>query len=137
MSDLPGTFAKAGTAFLFSGYLSLTVAFVLGILALVKAGKPSPTRLNFEKLHRPWIRLGFLLLACGIFVRAILARATWSEPWNWDRMETWSLIVWLVYGAVLHMNYEPAFKGRKAIWASVLAWGFMLLGYFGLRVFPI
>lgn len=129
MFALDGTFAKAGTAFLLAAYLSLTVALVAGILALRSANA------KFEKLNRQWVRLGFLLLASGLIARAILGKATWGDLLAWDRTETWSLLLWLVYGAVLHMNYTPAFKGRKAVWASILAWGFMVLTFFGMDVF--
>ena len=129
MFALAGAFAKAGTAFLLAGYLSLTVAFVVGILALRSANA------KFEKLNRQWVRLGFLLLACGLIARAILEKAAWGDPWAWDRTEIWSPLLWLVYGAVLHLNYTPAFKGRKAVWASILAWGFMVLTFFGMDVF--
>ena len=41
--------------------------------------------------------LGFPLLAFGI----ILGRCGrfWGGYWSWDPKETWSLIVWLIYGA--------------------------------------
>lgn len=132
----------------FTGYSSVTVAFVLGILALVKPGDRSfepgsfwaramgAENVNFEKMNRQWIRFGFLMLACGLITGATWAKFAWSDYWAWDPKENWGLISWLAYGAVLHMHYVPSFKGRKAVWASVFAWGFVLFTYFGMGMLP-
>ncbi|MBL0212137.1 MAG: cytochrome c biogenesis protein CcsA [Holophagaceae bacterium] len=132
----------------FTGYASLTVAFVLGILALATPGdrrfEPGSfwaralgaTEVNFEKMNRQWIRFGFLMLACGLITGGTWAKFAWSDYWAWDPKENWGLISWLVYGAVLHMHYAPAYKGRKAVWASVFAWGFVLFTYFGMGKLP-
>ncbi len=132
----------------FTGYASTTVAFVVGVLALIKPGDRSfevgsfwaramgSTDVNFEQMNRQWIRLGFLLLACGLITGGVWAKFAWSDYWAWDPKENWGLISWLVYGAVLHMHYVPAFKGRKAVWASVFAWGFVLFTYFGMSKLP-
>ena len=132
----------------FTGYSSVTVAFVIGILALLKPGDHSfepgsfwaravgATDVNFEKMNRQWIRFGFLMLACGLITGGIWAKFAWSDYWAWDPKENWGLISWLIYGAVLHMQYVPAFKGRKAVWASIFAWGFVLFTYFGMGMLP-
>lgn len=130
------------------GFAGVTLAFGLGILALLKPRdhqlKPGsflaralgPLDLNFEQLNRQWIRIGFLLLACGLITGRTLAEPAWSVPWGWDPKSNWGLFSWLIYGAVLHLHYTPAFKGRKAVWASVFAWGLALLTYFGMSKLP-
>lgn len=132
----------------FLGYSSLTVAFVVGIVALVKAGDRTfepgsfwaralgATGVNFEKMNRQWVRFGFLMLACGLITGGIWAKSAWSDYWAWDPKENWGLISCLVYGAVLHMHHAPALKGRKALWASVFAWGLVLFTYFGIGRLP-
>lgn len=145
MAQLYTTFIKAELAlqltygFYFVGYLSVTAAFVLGILALASPGdrKPEtgsslaqamdPTRVNFEKLNRQWLRFGFLMLACGLII---------NYAWGWDPKADLGLISWLIYGAVLHLHYTPIFKGRKAVWASLFAWGLVLFAYFGMDKLP-
>lgn len=112
------------------GYASLTIALGLGIVGLLKPGdrrlEPASmwsratgaTDMNFEKLNRKWIRFGFLMLAGGLVSHG---------TWDWGPWEYLSLLSGLSYGAVLHMHYVPAFKGRKALWASLGAWTFTLL----------
>ncbi len=132
----------------FTGYSSVTVAFVMGVLALMKPGDRSfepgsfwaralgSTEVNFQKMNLQWIRFGFLLLACGLITGGTWAKFAWSDYWAWDPKENWGLISWLIYAVVLHMNYVPAFKGRKAVMASVAAWGFILFTYFGMGYLP-
>ncbi len=132
----------------FAGYSSLTVAFVMAILALLKPGDCSfepgsfwaramgATNVNFEKMNRQWTRFGFLMLAGGLISGGTWAKFAWSDYWAWDPKENWGLISWLIYGAVLHMQYVPAFKGRKAVWASIFAWSFVLFTYFGMGMLP-
>ena len=132
----------------FTGYASITLAFALGILALVQPGvgnvEPGSfwaramgsTDVNFEKMNRQWIRFGFLMLACGLTTGQIWAKFAWSDYWAWAPKESWALISWLIYGAVLHMHYTPTLKGRTAVWASVFAWGFVSLTYFALSRLP-
>lgn len=115
------------------GYGSLTIALGWGILGLLKPGdrglEPASfwsratgaTELNFEKLNRTWIRFGFLMLAGGLVSHG---------TWDWGPWEYLSLLAWLTFGAVLHLHYVPAFKGRKSLWASLGAWVFMLLVFF-------
>lgn len=135
----------------FAGYASVTVAFVLGVLALAGPGDrrfeagsfwaramgvEDGTAVDFEKMNRQWIRFGFLMLACGLITGGLWAKSSWGDYWAWDPKENWGLVSWLVYGAVLHMHYTPAFKGRKALWASIFAWGFVLFAYFGMGKLP-
>lgn len=136
MTQLFHAFSQAGWALKLTyglcvlGYTSLTIALGWGILGLLKPGdrrlEPASfwsratgaTELNFEKLNRKWIRFGFLMLASGLVSRG---------TWDWSSWEYLSLLAWLIYGAVLHMHYVPAFKGRNALWASLGAWVFTLL----------
>jgi cytochrome c-type biogenesis protein CcsB len=132
----------------FTGYSSVTVAFVLSILALLKPGDRQfeagsfwaramgATEINFEQLHRSWLRLGFLLLASGLITGGLWAKFAWSDYWAWDPKENWGLITWLIYGAVLHMHHTDQFRGRKMLWTSAAAWGFILFTYFGMSYLP-
>ncbi|HJW08390.1 MAG TPA: cytochrome c biogenesis protein CcsA [Holophagaceae bacterium] len=132
----------------FGGYASASVALFLALLALRKpagvAFEPGSfwgralgaEDVDFVKLHRQWLRLGFLLLLAGLATGALWARSAWAEPWSWDPKQSWTLVTLLVYGAVLHMHHTELFKGRKALWASVLAWAFILMTTFGVGFLP-
>ncbi|HJU82686.1 MAG TPA: cytochrome c biogenesis protein CcsA [Holophagaceae bacterium] len=131
-----------------SAYASVSVAFVLGLLALGLPGSRAfepgsfwaralgAEGVDFEKLHRKWLRLGFLLLAAGLVTGALWARLAWADVWAWDPKENLGLVTLLVYGAVLHMHYAEGWRGRRLLWGSVLAWGLVLLAFFGMGFLP-
>lgn len=131
----------------FCGYSCVTVAFVLGILALLKPGNRAmeagsfwaralgATEVDFEKLTITWIRAGFVFLAAGLITGGTWAKFAWSDYWSWDPKENWGLITWLIYAGVLHLQHTK-WKGRPAIKLSLVAWGFIAFTYFGMGYLP-
>ncbi len=134
--------------FYFLGYGAFTAAFVVGMLSLLRQGNGAPepgtfwalalgsAEVDFETLNRQWIRFGFFMLACGLVTGSLWAKCAWGDRWGWDPKETWGLLNWLVYAGVLHMHHVPGLKGPKAVWASLLAWGFVLFVFFGMGLVP-
>ena len=59
------------------------------------------------------IMIGFPMLAFGIILGAMWANYAWGGYWSWDPKETWSLIVWLIYGAYIHARMTQR-MGRPA-----------------------
>lgn len=80
----------------FSGYSSVTVAFILSILALIRTGTINLDKdsfwaraigrqeVNFEVLHRDWVRIGYLFLLGGLITGGLWAKFAWSDYWAWD-----------------------------------------------------
>lgn len=48
------------------------------------------------------IKVGVVLLSAGIILGGVWADYSWGRFWGWDPKETWSLIVLLIYMAILH-----------------------------------
>lgn len=148
MDALPSAIRRAGSLpnswFCLAAYSNLTLAFAVGIVALLKpaavgfqsgsfwARALGSANINLEKMNRQWARFGFLMLASGLVIGGTWARPAWSGYWTWNQKENWSFLGLLIYGAVLHLHYVPAHKGRTALWASLLAWGLVVPAYFGM-----
>ncbi|MCX5672715.1 MAG: cytochrome c biogenesis protein CcsA [Planctomycetota bacterium] len=49
--------------------------------------------------------LGFPLLTLGLLLGAVWGKIAWSDYWNWDPKELWSLISWLVFLGYFHFRY--------------------------------
>ena len=132
----------------FSGYSSVTVAFVLSILALIRTGTINLDKesfwaralgrqeVNFEELHRDWVRIGYLFLLGGLITGGLWAKFAWSDYWAWDPKENWGLISWLIYGVVLHMHHTSFLKGRAVLKVSAASWFLILFTYFGMSYLP-
>jgi cytochrome c-type biogenesis protein CcsB len=75
--------------------------------------------------------LGFLLLTLGIVTGAVWAETAWGRYWSWDPKETWSLITWFIYAALLHARLLKGWHGRRTAWLAVLGFMAVLFTYFG------
>jgi cytochrome c-type biogenesis protein CcsB len=69
--------------------------------------------------------VGFPLLAFGVILGAMWANYAWGGYWSWDPKETWSLIVWLIYGAYIHARMTRGWEGRRA--AIYAIFGFLMV----------
>jgi cytochrome c-type biogenesis protein CcsB len=75
--------------------------------------------------------VGFLFWGVMIASGAIWANESWGRYWGWDPIETWSLVVWLVYAAYLHARIAMGWRGEKSAWLAIVAMplcAFSLLG---------
>jgi cytochrome c-type biogenesis protein CcsB len=120
------------TAFL--GYAAFALAFGSAILYLLQERRhwPSlpPLAVLDSLIYRTTI-LGFLLLTLGIFTGAVWAETAWGRYWSWDPKETWSLITWFIYAALLHARLLKGWHGRRIAWLAVLGFMAVLFTYFG------
>jgi cytochrome c-type biogenesis protein CcsB len=98
-----------------------------GILGLL----PAPRQL--DQFNYQMIVFGFLWLSLGIITGSIWANSAWGTYWSWDPKETWSLITWLVYAALLHARTMQGWRGSRVAWLSVLGFGCVLFTYFGVN----
>jgi cytochrome c-type biogenesis protein CcsB len=77
--------------------------------------------------------IGFTLLSAGILSGAIWAQNAWGSYWSWDPKETWALITWLVYLLYLHARGLRGWRGGRAAWLVVVAFGFVLFTFLGVN----
>ena len=52
--------------------------------------------------------------------------------WNWDPVEVWSLISWLIYGIYLHLRITFGWRGRRLAWYALAALVAMIVSYWGI-----
>ena len=120
------------TAFL--GYAAFALAFGTAILYLIQERRPRPSLpplpLLDSLIYRTTV-LGFLLLTLGIATGAVWAETAWGRYWSWDPKETWSLITWFIYAALLHARHLKGWHGRRIAWLAVLGFMAVLFTYFG------
>ncbi|MBI5893137.1 MAG: cytochrome c biogenesis protein CcsA [Deltaproteobacteria bacterium] len=82
-----------------------------------------------------FIFFGFITLTVEIGAGAIWANGLWGRYWGWDPMETWSLIMWLIYGINMHLRVTLGWKGRKAAWLALLSIISVFIAFFGIGFF--
>jgi cytochrome c-type biogenesis protein CcsB len=128
----------------FLGYAAFAVSTGISILYLLKKSrspdvKPNavldmmPEARQLDELNYQLILFGFLWLSLGIITGSVWANSAWGTYWSWDPKETWSLITWLVYAAVLHARTMQGWRGNRVAWLSLIGFGCVLFTYFGVN----
>jgi cytochrome c-type biogenesis protein CcsB len=132
----------------FIGYAAFAVSAGLSLFYLLKAGTmapavkssnpgpksgflPEPRQL--DELNHQMVLFGFLWLSVGIITGSVWANSAWGTYWSWDPKETWSLITWFVYAAVLHARTMQGWRGKRVAWLSLLGFGCVIFTYFGVN----
>ncbi|MBU3936919.1 MAG: c-type cytochrome biogenesis protein CcsB [Proteobacteria bacterium] len=124
---------------------SLLVAVAMAVFFLLKQAKETRASKNFlarlpstAVLDDHGYRLvvfGFICLTVMIISGAIWANNSWGQYWSWDSAQTWSLVVWLVYGLFLHGRITFHWQGTISAWYVIVAFFFSLVAFFVLPYF--
>ncbi len=111
-----------------AAYAALGVAGVYGAWAFLtkKEQQAAPA-------VRSLIKAGFLLLAAGIITGSVWAEAAWGSYWSWDPKEIWSLITWLFYAGLLHMNKTGGAGATALCRLAVLGLFLVIFTYLGVN----
>ncbi len=128
----------------FLGYAAFAISCGISILYLVNrtvTSNPAPKGIfsvlpdskQLDRFNYQMILFGFLWLSVGIITGSIWANSAWGTYWSWDPKETWSLITWLIYAALLHARTMQGWRGNRVAWLSVLGFGCVLFTYFGVN----
>lgn len=87
-----------------------------------------------ENLTSRFVLAGFLFWGIMIASGAIWANQAWGRYWGWDPIETWSLIVWLVYAFYLHLRFTLGWRGQRLAWYAIIAMPIALFSLVGIPV---
>jgi len=118
-------------AFANLAFAAFAASFGFGIIYVVRArshdGKWAqrlaklPSQERVDDLTSRFVLAGFLLWGIMIVTGAIWANESWGRYWSWDPIETWSLVVWLIYAIYLHLRYMRRWHGERLAWYAILA----------------
>ncbi|HIJ75379.1 MAG TPA: c-type cytochrome biogenesis protein CcsB [Deltaproteobacteria bacterium] len=129
----------------FLGYAAFAVSFGVSLLYLIRKRFPEnpnprggfvaflPGASQLEWFNYQLVLFGFLWLSVGIITGSIWANSAWGAYWSWDPKETWSLITWFIYAALLHARNLKGWKGERVAWLSMIGFGCVLFTYFGVN----
>ncbi len=121
----------------FLGYAGFGVSAALSVMYLVTGQEHNPEgrrALVLDELIYQTVVVGFILLTAGIVTGSIWANSAWGTYWSWDPKETWSLITWLVYAALLHSRFMRGWQGRRIAIFSLVGFICVLFTYFGVNL---
>ncbi|HXH75922.1 MAG TPA: cytochrome c biogenesis protein CcsA [Bacteriovoracaceae bacterium] len=79
------------------------------------------------------IKFGVVLLATGVILGGIWADYSWGRFWGWDPKETWSLIVLLIYMAILHGKSTSWIPPKRFVPLVAAAFLTVMMAWFGVN----
>jgi cytochrome c-type biogenesis protein CcsB len=129
----------------FLGEAAFALAFVVSTVYLLQEGRIRKKQLGglflrlpdlnqLDELNYRLLTMGFPLLSLGIITGALWAQYAWGSYWSWDPKETWSLITWLIYAAILHGRMTVGWRGRRAAVLSVIGFGAVMFTFLGVNL---
>lgn len=134
------------TTMAFLSYAAFAVAFGAAIMYLIqqhflknkKLGpmyQKLPSLDVLDEINYRCLTIGFPLLTFAIISGAIWAESAWGTYWSWDPKETWSLITWFVYAALLHGRLTTGWRGKKAAILAIVGFFILLFTFLGVNLF--
>jgi cytochrome c-type biogenesis protein CcsB len=130
----------AGIAIIANGFLALAFCGGLMYLLLEREIKSKrfgvfynrlPSLEALDTLNHHCLAVGFPLLTLGIITGSIWAKQAWGAYWQWDPKETWSLITWLLYAALLHQRLTMGWRRRRAAIMTIVGFAAVLFTLWG------
>jgi cytochrome c-type biogenesis protein CcsB len=133
------------TVLAFLGYAAFALAFGAGIMYLIqehflksrKLGamyQKLPSLEILDEINYRCLTFGFPLLTFAIISGAIWAETAWGTYWSWDPKETWSLITWFVYAALLHGRLTTGWRGKRAAILAIIGFCILLFTFLGVNL---
>jgi len=128
----------------FLGYAVFAFAFVAGVMYLLqermlKSKKFSglyfrmPSLETLDHINYQCLTFGFPLMTMGIISGAVWANTAWGGYWRWDPKETWALITWFLYAALLHGRLTIGWRGRRAAIFAIIGFLCLLFSFLGVN----
>ena len=79
------------------------------------------------------LSVGFPLLTIAIISGSIWSEKAMGSYWIWDPKQTWSLITWMIYAALLHGRLVIGWRGKPAAILSITGFIVLLITFFGMK----
>lgn len=133
------------TIMAFISYSTFSIAFGAAVIYLIqqhflkkkKLGalfQKLPSLNTLDDINYRCLTIGFPLLTIAIISGAIWAEKAWGTYWSWDPKETWSLITWFIYAALLHGRMTTGWRGRRAALLSIAGFMILLFTFIGVNL---
>jgi cytochrome c-type biogenesis protein CcsB len=131
--------------FSFLGDAMFAVAALVGVMYLLQERQLKTKKMNVlyyilpsldvsDRINYKCLTFGFPMLTIGIITGAIWVDSAWGTYWSWDPKETWSLITWFIYAAMLHGRLTTGWRGRKVAILSIIGFLAILFTFLGVNL---
>jgi ABC-type transport system involved in cytochrome c biogenesis permease subunit len=124
------------------GTVGFAVAFVAGVMYLIQDGLLKSKRFNvlyaklpaldyLDHLNQQSIVMGFPLLTLGIISGAFSAEIVRGSYVNWNPEQTWAMVTWGFYFAVLVGRLTIGWRAKRAAYLTIIGFAGVILTLIG------
>ena len=128
----------------FVSYAAFAIAFGVAVIYLIQRHflktkhfgvlfQRLPPLDTLDDISYRCLAVGFPLLTIAIISGAIWSEKAVGSYWVWDPKQTWSLITWLIYAALLHGRLTIGWRGKRAAILSIVGFVVLLITFFGMK----
>ncbi len=114
-----------------SGAMYLLQEKLIKARRLGRFHKLLPSLEMLDAINRRGLSFGFFLLTLGIISGALWAGSAWGFFWSWDPKETWSLITWFAYAAMVHQRVVMGWRGKRAAVLAIIGFALVMFTFLG------
>jgi cytochrome c-type biogenesis protein CcsB len=128
-------FIHIGFGKVFMGAVLVAVG-LSGVILLRAAGKGQrferlPEDAHLGELTFRCMAVGFIFETLMLIAGAIWAQDAWGRYWNWDPLETWAFLTWLVLAFSLHLRLTYRLSPKAGAWLVLAVFVTAFLTFFG------
>jgi cytochrome c-type biogenesis protein CcsB len=128
----------------FISYAAFTIAFGVAVIYLIQRHflktkhfgtlfQKLPSLETLDEISYRCFAVGFPLLTVAIISGAIWSEKAMGSYWDWDPKQTWSLITWFIYAALLHGRLTIGWRGKRAAILSIIGFVVLLITFLGMK----
>ncbi|HEY6872941.1 MAG TPA: cytochrome c biogenesis protein CcsA [Geobacteraceae bacterium] len=119
-----------------SGFAAVLIAAGLGLMYLLKEknvlAEKLPDLQTLDNLSYRFVAGGFIMYGLMMVSGCFWSNQVKGNYWNWDPVEVWSLITWLIYGIYLHLRVTFGWRGRRLACYAIVALVASVVSYWGI-----
>lgn len=106
-------------------------------VAIIHRAAADLDRSSMETALWRTISVAFVFDTLMLVAGAAWARDAWGKPWSWDPLETWSLVIWLLLGMLLHQRLRSGLPTRLGAACAIAVFALALVTFLGIPFLSI
>ena len=143
---LKSTWLPVHVILAFLGDALFALAFCAGVMYLIQEHQIKSKRIGtfyyrlpalkvLDDINHYCLTVGFPLLTLAMITGSVWAREAWGSFWSWDWKQIWSLLTWILYGALLHGRINVGWRGRRAALLAIVGFFAVMFSFLGVNTF--
>lgn len=117
-------------------YGALALSWILANSIMIKKRFATLTKEDeryYSDVIYTCLKWGTIMLGAGIILGGVWADYSWGRFWGWDPKETWSLIAFCLYMAILHGRYTNWIPTSRFVPFVAAAFMSIMMAWFGVN----